>query len=366
MTFTTRLLAAFALTAAGLTAAVAAPVTAQQSVALQQGSNADTKTAGFSIVHSVAGEFIDTFVFSDIERWGVVNASLTTIGMSTAFDINFVSAVLNGATYSFTRTTMGGYRNALEIAALPDIRLSGPLVLTVRGYAGQGLTAGTPISASYSGTINVTQVPEPGTLALAVLALLGVSLIVARRRAALARTGAAAALLAMAATGAQAANWDQDIALGGAGAGLTAAPFAIHTEAGSFVDTFRFTFTGTGWVDASLITVYAGQNQQISFTEATLNGRSLGVGSIEGDGAGTNWISASLPRQLVPGDYTLVIKGYAGGNLAAGTTGISASYSGTFNVLPASAVPEPQGYAMFLGGLALMAFMLSKRRQRQP
>ncbi|MDH0868377.1 FxDxF family PEP-CTERM protein, partial [Mitsuaria sp. GD03876] len=185
MKLTTRLLAAAALGAASLTAALAAPVTAAQSVALQQGATADTKTAGFSIVHSVAGEFIDTFTFSGIDRWGMVNASLTTIGMSAAFDINFVSAVINGATYSFSRTKMGNFNNALEIAALPDVRLSGPLVLTVRGYAGQGLAAGTAISASYSGTVNVTQVPEPGTLALAVLALLGGGLILARRRPAL-------------------------------------------------------------------------------------------------------------------------------------------------------------------------------------
>ena len=349
MKLTTRLFAAAAaavLTAAA-SAALAAPVSAAQSVALQQGATADTKTAGFSIVHSTAGEFVDTFTFSGIDRWGKVNASLTTIGMSAAFDINFVSAVLNGATYTFTRSTMGGYANALEIAALPDVRLSGPLVLTVRGYAGQGLAAGTPISAA-------SFIPTPP----------GDQLIVARRRRSLVRGGAAAALLAVAATGAQAADLNQDVPLGGAGSGLTAAPFAIHTEVGSFVDTFRFSFTGNGWVDASLITVFSGPSQQISFSEATLNGQALAIGAPDGDGNGTSWISASLPSKLLAGDYTLIVKGYAGGNLAPGTSGLSASYSGTFNVLPASAVPEPQSYAMFLGGLALMTLLLGKRRRQ--
>ncbi len=258
MKLTTRLFAAAILTAAAASTALAAPVTAAQSVALQQGASADTKTAGFSIVHSTAGEFVDTFTFTGIDRWGMVNASLTTIGMSAAFDINFVSAVLNGATYNFTRSTMGGYRNALEIAALPDARLSGPLVLTVRGYAGQGLAAGTPISASYPARSTSRRSPSRARCALAVLALLGGGLIVARRRQALVRGGAAAALLAVAATGAQAVDLTQNVPLAGAGAGLTAAPIAIHTEVGSFVDTFHFSFTGNGWVDASLITVYSG------------------------------------------------------------------------------------------------------------
>lgn len=80
---------------------------------------------------------------------------------------------------------MGGYTNALEIAALPDVRLSGPLVLTVRGYAGQGLTAGTPISASYSGTFNVlpaSAVPEPESYAMFLGGLALMTLLLGKRR----------------------------------------------------------------------------------------------------------------------------------------------------------------------------------------
>lgn len=176
------LFAACLLAAVAAPAAWAAPVTAQQSITLQPGKAENTLTAPISKVHTVAGEFVDTYVFTGIDRWAMVNGSLTTIGMSNQFDIDFVSAALNGVNYSFSRSAMGANADALEVGKLLTARFSGPLVLEIRGVAGQGLAAGTAISASYSGTLNVTQVPEPGSLALAAFGLAGAAVTVRRRR----------------------------------------------------------------------------------------------------------------------------------------------------------------------------------------
>ena len=73
-------------------------------------------------------------------------------------------------------------------------------------------------------------------------------------------------------------------------------------------------------------------------------------------------IDALRPNRLGREEAVVTFRVVPGLPLPAGTTGIAASYSTTFNVMPS--VPEPQSYAMFLGGLALMTMMMRRRRQR--
>lgn len=127
----------------------------------------DGLTSTFSAVHT-AGSFTDTFTFT---LSGITSASLSliTIGAGIA-DIDFTSATLNSLPLTLT-TDAGGF---VEILYSPtDFAVTGPLTLIVNGTSGA--------NASYSGTLNVTAVPEPETVAL-MLAGLGVLGFVARRR----------------------------------------------------------------------------------------------------------------------------------------------------------------------------------------
>lgn len=158
--------------------ALAAPVTLEQTIALKPGKAANTLTTPFTTVHTVAGEFIDTYYFTGLERWAQVNGSLTTIGSSAALDIDFITAIINGVSYSFTKTAGGVF----EIGSLTNTLLTEPLTLVIHGYAGEGLAVGTAINASYSGTLNATQLPEPGSLALAGLGLAAFGLVRRQRK----------------------------------------------------------------------------------------------------------------------------------------------------------------------------------------
>jgi hypothetical protein len=142
-----------------------------------QNINVTNQTTGFTQTHlesALATAFTDTFNFN-VAGFGPlfsVNSSVISFGTTSAQNIDFTSASLNGLALTIDNSQNAGQ---LSIAFTPgDFDLSSPLTLVVNG------TAGT--NATYSGTLNITSaVPEPETYAM-LLAGLGLIGFTARRK----------------------------------------------------------------------------------------------------------------------------------------------------------------------------------------
>jgi hypothetical protein len=156
-------------TAMGLLLAAAATAVQADDVIINVnlGGSATEQSAAFGVTHLEKGAFADTFNFSPSAGTYFVDASLVTLGFSPRTDVTFSAAYVNG--HELTLSGSG----LLEYGYLLPTAITGPLVLTVFGYVDFEDTSFTPASASYSGTLNVSAVPEPGGYAL-LLAGLGV------------------------------------------------------------------------------------------------------------------------------------------------------------------------------------------------
>jgi hypothetical protein len=158
-----------------------------------------------------------------------------------------------------------------------------------------------------------------------------------------------AAMLAVSSVGAMAATSEYSIPLSAVGNTWTAGYSASHT-AGEFTDIYTFTPSVTGLADATFFNISYTPVFGIDFTSADLNGVAFTfVNSTPFPGAALT--SSFLLPTNITGPLVLTISGIANTN---------ASYAGTLNVL---AVPEPETYAMMLGGLGLLGFMARRRKQ---
>ena len=154
------------------------------------GNSSSVYTAGLSapggtaVNHASSGAFTDTFTFTGYSAASIFDVWLDTSvtqGNESIQQIVFTGATLNGIALDIDPDFVSG-RTTFRSASLSEQFTSGVLTLVVNGYA--GLSAddlGRQISASYSGGLNVTPVPEPAPTAL-LLAGLGVIGFVFRRR----------------------------------------------------------------------------------------------------------------------------------------------------------------------------------------
>ncbi|WP_028102959.1 FxDxF family PEP-CTERM protein [Pseudoduganella violaceinigra] len=158
-----------------LLAAAAAAQADDLTTNVSLGGSAAELSAAFGVTHIEKGSFLDTFNFTPSAGTYMVDASLVTIGFTPAADVTFTAASINGI--GMTLTGPGIF----EYGYLVPTAISGPLVLTVFGYVDTPDAIGLPASASYSGTLNISAVPEPAGYAM-LLAGLGVAGLASRRR----------------------------------------------------------------------------------------------------------------------------------------------------------------------------------------
>ncbi len=153
-----------------------------------------------------------------------------------------------------------------------------------------------------------------------------------------------AAALAVSAGGALAEDIDVSIPL----IGSASASFGTtHDVAGSFMDVFNFGAVPIGsLIDGSLVTSGFTAAQNITFTQASINGTMF---TMSPTGAFEYGSLAQTP--FTGGDLILTVWG---------TAGNAASYAGTINV---NMIPEPATYGMLLGGLALVGLLARRRKQ---
>lgn len=140
---------------------------------------------GGQINHQISGAFSDTFNFN-FAGTGLVDVIIWTSAATNDLanqQIVFSSANLNGVALTIDVDETDS-ETIFRSAALFQTPTNGNLVLTINGYAGLLGSTQPGISASYSGQLNVTAVPEPSGYALLAMGLLVLGFVARRKRSA--------------------------------------------------------------------------------------------------------------------------------------------------------------------------------------
>ncbi|XHS80127.1 FxDxF family PEP-CTERM protein [Burkholderiaceae bacterium UC74_6] len=161
--------------------AQASPTPSSNSVVMAPNMGGGGFSAGISATKTVAGDFVDVFNLTGLEGWLQVDGLLKTLGTGGA-DIDFYSVLLNGHALELSQTAVGPYADFKELASLVQYDVQGPLVLTVSGHAGGNAADGTQIAASYSGSVNAMEIPEPASIGLVAIAAAGAAFAGRRRK----------------------------------------------------------------------------------------------------------------------------------------------------------------------------------------
>lgn len=124
-----------------------------------------SKSASFSSVLTAPGAFQDTWNFTGVSGSFTANSVLSTLMGAARHDIDFTSITLNGQPFSLSAAALLGNSDGREMATLGDTAFNGSLTVVVNGVFTAGVGNSSPVG-TYSGTINVTAVPEPQSYAM--------------------------------------------------------------------------------------------------------------------------------------------------------------------------------------------------------
>ena len=155
--------------ALGLLFATASEVTNASEAVTLLSTQGGGYTGTFS--SSPNGNFLDTFTFTPTTVAGEV-----TIGLTSTGPVTFFTALLNGQGFSYL-PELGS--KSFDFKAV--VGTDQPLQLLVTGFSGDASTL-SPMPGSYMGSITISAVPEPATVALWLAGVVFVQALIWRRR----------------------------------------------------------------------------------------------------------------------------------------------------------------------------------------